>query len=112
MRIDFSQEAKRKIEELLGQNEETMLRLDYDTDDCGCGVNGVPIIRLVRNASIGDMKVDNDDFEVVVNEEQSIFFKENMKVELFKGAFRLKSDEGILNPMISSKQVCEKAGIG
>ncbi|SIS37005.1 iron-sulfur cluster biosynthesis family protein [Salimicrobium flavidum] len=111
MRIDFSEDAKTKIHDLLKRNNETMLRLAYDTDDCGCGVNGVPVIRLESGMSDKDMKVANDDFFVVINREQSLFFKENMKVELFKGAFRLKSDQGILNPMISPRQVCEKEGI-
>ncbi|SDX70645.1 MULTISPECIES: iron-sulfur cluster biosynthesis family protein [Salimicrobium] len=111
MHIQFTDEAGKLLDGLIEDSGRSVLRLEYDTDDCGCGVNGVPLMRLDDKTDPADMHVESDRYTVVMNREQSLFFRKNMTVEVFKGAFRLKSDEGILNPVISVKQVKEKAEV-
>ncbi|SDI96906.1 iron-sulfur cluster biosynthesis family protein [Salimicrobium halophilum] len=108
MRMEFTDEAKEKLQQLMKDSDASMLRLVYDTDDCGCGVNGIPLIRLETERQISDEDVESDVMPVVVNKEQSLFFEDSMKVEVYKGAFRFKGAGGILNPMISPRQVCER----
>ncbi|WP_347862806.1 iron-sulfur cluster biosynthesis family protein [Salimicrobium sp. PL1-032A] len=108
MHIEFTEEAKEKFRIILNESGTSMLRLAYDTEGCGCGVNGVPMIYVEDESKTSDVPVENDFVPVVVDSEQRLFLYESMKVEVVKGAFRFKGSGGILNPVISSRQVCER----
>ncbi|WP_186578290.1 iron-sulfur cluster biosynthesis family protein [Aquibacillus kalidii] len=99
MNLQVTSAATKKIQEL-NQSGARFLWLYYDTVDCGCGVNGLPTIRLVKETNHTFMKVENDPFEVIVHKQQATFFAEQMKLDFNGNSFRLSSPSGILNPII------------
>ncbi|WP_101844159.1 iron-sulfur cluster biosynthesis family protein [Halobacillus sp. Marseille-P3879] len=100
MRLTITNSAWQELEPLIDQEYHT-LRLYYDTEGLGCGVNGQPTIRLVNHMnSRSDKQVENDDLPVIIDQQQAVFFRKEMKLDLVRGTFRLSSPEGILNPVI------------
>ncbi|QAS54299.1 iron-sulfur cluster biosynthesis family protein [Halobacillus litoralis] len=110
MKLRITEEAKDQLEQIRDQ-ERPLIRLFYDTEGCGCGVNGLPTIRLEKKEYETDEKVDNGDYAVIIDQQQAIFFKKDMKLDCVKGSFRLSSPDGILNPIISIKDVKEGATV-
>lgn len=110
MKLQITGEAMHQLEKLKDP-ERPMIRLFYDTEGCGCGVNGLPTIRLDNERRDTDRNVDNDAYEVIIDHQQATFFKPEMKLDFKKGSFRLSSPDGILNPIISIKDVKEGATV-
>lgn len=51
MKLEITKQSLSKLHELNIDNRKYLLLL-YDRDDCGCGVNGVPTIRLTNEKKI------------------------------------------------------------
>ncbi|WP_077299583.1 iron-sulfur cluster biosynthesis family protein [Virgibacillus pantothenticus] len=81
------------------------LLLWYDTEGCGCGVNGMATIRFVKQRQPSYKRVFNPRILTFIEEQQEIFFSEKLTLDYEQGLFRLKSHEGILNPFISKQQL-------
>ncbi|MCA0982842.1 iron-sulfur cluster biosynthesis family protein [Halobacillus yeomjeoni] len=110
MKLRMTDKAKQQLEQMKDPNR-PMIRLFYDTEGCGCGVNGLPTIRLESERRATDEEVENEDYPVVIDHQQATFFKPDMKLDFVKNSFRLSSPDGILNPIISTKDVKEGATI-
>lgn len=110
MKLRITDEAKQQLEQIQ-DSDRPLLRLFYDTEGCGCGVNGLPTIRLEKEERSTDQRVENDDYTVIIDQQQAIFFKKDMKLDFLKGTFRLSSPDGILNPIIPTRDVKEGATV-
>ncbi|MGR9049462.1 iron-sulfur cluster biosynthesis family protein [Halobacillus faecis] len=110
MKLRITDEAKQQLEQIQDP-ERPIIRLFYDTEGCGCGVNGLPTIRLEKEERSTDRKVENDDYDVIIDDQQATFFKKDMKLDFMRGTFRLSSPDGILNPIIPIKDVKEGATV-
>ena len=108
MKLTMTENAKAQVQ-YMQDEQRPLLRLFYDTEGCGCGVNGLPTVRLEREQRETDQLVDNEDFTVVIDNQQAVFFRKEMKLDFKKGLFRLSSPEGVLNPIIPIKDVKEGA---
>ncbi|CDQ17849.1 Uncharacterized protein YqkB [Halobacillus karajensis] len=108
MELRITAEAKQQLEQIQDPGR-PLIRLFYDTEGCGCGVNGLPTIRLDKEELSTDRRVENDVYHVIIDSQQAIFFKKDMKLDFVKGTFRLSSPDGILNPIIPIKDVKEGA---
>lgn len=106
MKLTISSEAKEQLNQLNTENSRYLL-LWYDTDGCGCGVNGLPTIRFTNEKTSSDIEIENDMHSVLIHKQQTTFFADDMTLSLVNGVFRLSSPEGILNPFISQQSVCE-----
>lgn len=104
MHITFSAAAARE----LGRRHrpgETLFKLLYDTDGCGCAVNG--IARIVpgpfRSLEEGEALAAEDPYPVAYETRQEVFFEEELKLDYDASAqtFVLKSDSQFYNPHIS-----------
>ncbi|GGF08737.1 hypothetical protein GCM10010954_04040 [Halobacillus andaensis] len=105
MKLTITEAAWEQLNLLMDECH-TTLRLYYDTEGLGCGVNGQPTIRLVdTNKREADQEVENEHLPVIIDHQQAIFFRKEMKLDLVKGTFRLSSPEGILNPIIPTGTV-------
>ncbi|MBM7552383.1 iron-sulfur cluster biosynthesis family protein [Thalassobacillus pellis] len=107
MKLTITDSAKIQLESLRGE-EHPYLRLFYDTDDCGCGVNGVPTVRWTSHRTEWDKSIESTDYSVIVHKQQAIFFSEKLKLDAYGGALRLSSPEGILNPAISGREIVKE----
>ncbi|MCP3025781.1 iron-sulfur cluster biosynthesis family protein [Halobacillus sp. A5] len=104
MKLEITEAAWEQLEPIMDEGHQ-ILRLYYDTEGLGCGVNGQPTIRLVNHINETDQKVENEELPVIIDHQQKVFFRKEMKLDLIKGTFRLSSPEGILNPIIPTGTV-------
>ncbi|WP_163537712.1 iron-sulfur cluster biosynthesis family protein [Gracilibacillus sp. YIM 98692] len=104
MKLQITKEAISKLKELQPHSH-SILALKYDTDGCGCGVNGMPTIEFKMEQDKADKLVENDVFTVTVHYHQSVFFANKMRLDFNGQTFRLSSNEGVLNPFISINQL-------
>lgn len=106
MRLTVTPEAIEKLK----RNDMTSYRylvLWYDTEGCGCGVNGVPTIRYTNEKLANYLEVENEFYPTLIHQQQATFFAADMKLDFANGTFRLSSPEGILNPFISQQSIGE-----
>lgn len=106
MKLTITDEAVQQIH-ALQPKDQTYLRLESDTEGCGCGVNGVQILYFTNVKTEHDEEVENDHFSIIIDEQQKIFFHPTMTLEWNKSLFRLKSPNGMLNPSLSSSQILQ-----
>ncbi|PAV29563.1 hypothetical protein CIL05_11915 [Virgibacillus profundi] len=105
MHLTITPEAKVLLDRLNTDNNHYLV-LWYDTEGCGCGVNGIPTIRFTNEKDPLDIKVENEVYPILIHKQQATFFAEDMKLDVKGEMFRLSSPEGILNPFISAQSVC------
>lgn len=104
MKLKITDEALHQLQ-LLQPEDRPKLRMEYDSDGCGCGVNGMPSIYFTNQSTEYDIKVENEHYTIFLDEQQKVFFKPVMTLEWNKRLFRLKSPEGMLNPSLSSASI-------
>ncbi|MFC4022862.1 iron-sulfur cluster biosynthesis family protein [Oceanobacillus longus] len=106
MKLTITPEAEDQLKKL--QNDKnSYLLFWYDIADCGCGVNGIPTIRFTKNKKNSYAPVENEQFVTLIDEDQAVFFADEMNLSIHKGVFRLSSKEGILNPFIPSQNLLQ-----
>ena len=93
MMIQLTPEAERKLKEKIGI-EPGRVRLIYDTEGCGCAVNGIPGLRIISEPEQEDVSISaGDAVPFVMNHRQEVFFEDTMKLDVIPGlsSFRLDS---------------------
>lgn len=97
MHITFTDSAKQQLSYLYDGN--VLLSLVYDTEGCGCAVNGVPTLWLVSEAESTDSEAEAEPFKVIYSPKHEIFFEENLKIDydISKKSYILKSNNQIYN---------------
>jgi len=105
MRIDFTTRAAERLASELDTG--VKLKLIYDTEGCGCAVNGVPALHAVRAAEPGDMKADGGPFEVWYTPQQAVFFEERLTIDCREGktSYTLRSDNQIYTTSLRVQKV-------
>lgn len=95
--------TERAIEHLRRVQGNKHVKLIYDTDGCGCAVNGVPMLLLVDQLDEHDVEIETNDMPIWMEKHQLIFFDDQMTLDVVDGAgcFQLKSPNQILNPRMS-----------
>ncbi|WP_195570810.1 iron-sulfur cluster biosynthesis family protein [Paenibacillus sp. 1001270B_150601_E10] len=101
MQLILSEPVLQDLSERLAENG--MLKLVYDTDGCGCAVNGVPAIWLVDHPSADDQSItSNAPFQVLIHRNQDVFFEELMMLDRnASGYFRLASHQQIYSTHVA-----------
>lgn len=100
VKITITEQA---IEQLRRVRGNKYVKLIYDTDDCGCAVNGVPMLLLVDQVDEHDVAIETNDMPIWMEKHRLIFFDDEMTIDVVDGAgcFQLKSPNQILNPRMS-----------
>jgi len=82
---------------------EGYLKLKYDTDGCGCAVNGVVALWFVPELDDTDIAIETNDRTVYVEKSKIVFFDEQMKIDFSQSSncFQLKSPQQMLNSHMS-----------
>lgn len=101
MELVIMEEAARQLKTIMQRKQ--ILKLFYDTEGCGCGVSGIPMVKIADKPGEKDIKIDcsSHGISVYIHEKEKMFFDEAMTITFQNGVFRLKSPNEILNPMIS-----------
>jgi uncharacterized protein YqkB len=98
MHITYTDEAVEQINKQFsaGSGE---LKLVFDTEGCGCSVNGVPAIWMVNQAVERDLHASGAPFELLYDKKDEIFFEDKMILDYKIGSrsFVLKSSGQIYN---------------
>lgn len=102
MEIKITAAAVEKINEKTA-GREGFLKLKYDTDDCGCAVNGVIALWFVPEAESDEIAFETNDRTIYLEKSKMVFFDEQMKIDFSKttNCFQLKSPQQILNGHMS-----------
>ncbi|TCK07842.1 UNVERIFIED_ORG: uncharacterized protein YqkB [Anoxybacillus amylolyticus] len=110
--ITFTDAAKRALASIVAESGR-QLKLMFDTDGCGCLVDGVPALWLVDKADDDDLAVETNFVPVLVERSRLIFFDEAMTIDVKPGTtvFQLKSPGQTLNghmPLVEVKSGHER----
>jgi uncharacterized protein YqkB len=102
LEINITAEAAKKINERI-EGQEGYLKLKYDTDGCGCAVNGVVALWFVPDLDADDIAIETNDRTVYAEKSKMVFFDEQMKIDFSSSTncFQLKSPQQILNGYMS-----------
>ncbi|MEF3302947.1 iron-sulfur cluster biosynthesis family protein [Paenibacillus sp. GYB003] len=101
MYVQFTDEAADFIgSKFFGSTASGALKLAYDTDGCGCAVNGVAALWIVDRPEEGDRLARSNRFTVFYDPKQSIFFEDEVTVDRKPGqpSLVLKSRQQTYNP--------------
>ncbi|MEH7073931.1 iron-sulfur cluster biosynthesis family protein [Neobacillus drentensis] len=102
MEINITAAAAEKINQRI-DGRDGYLKLKYDTDGCGCAVNGVVALWFVPNLDSDDIAIETNDRTIYAEKSKTVFFDEQMKIDFSNTAncFQLKSPQQILNGHMS-----------
>lgn len=102
MQINITEMAEQKLAERTARKT-GFLKLVYDIDGCGCAVNGVPALWLVKELNGTEAEVEANQRSIYMEEDQQVFFAESMTLDFSEKAncFQLKSPGEYLNPRLS-----------
>ena len=102
MEITITETAIMKITQKIGE-QTGYLKLVYDTDDCGCAVNGVVALWFVPELEADDIKIETNDRPVYIPKAKEVFFDEKMTIDFSETSqiFQLKSPQQFLNGHMS-----------
>jgi uncharacterized protein YqkB len=107
--IIFTDKAIEKLKPILSHTNK-QLKLKYDTDGCGCAVNGVTTLWLVEQADKDDIVVETNFVPILLEKSRLIFYDETMTIDTVEsvGCFQLKSPSEIMNPRMSLVERSER----
>lgn len=100
--INITAAAAEKINERVN-GREGYLKLKYDTDGCGCAVNGVVALWFIPELETDDIAIETNERTIYAEKSKMVFFDEQMKIDFSKATncFQLKSPQQILNGHMS-----------
>ncbi|PYZ94292.1 heme biosynthesis protein HemY [Salipaludibacillus keqinensis] len=109
MNIQITNKAKDMLNELGLKSEKNILLLEYETDGCGCVVNGVSQLVELPEIELTDqdliIETTPAPFRVAIKKRVEWIYDNNLKIDFSDGAnmFQLKSLNEMLNPRMTFK---------
>ncbi|RFU62300.1 iron-sulfur cluster biosynthesis family protein [Peribacillus saganii] len=102
MKIEWTETAVKAIREKT-DGKSGLMKLKYDTDGCGCVVNGVTALWLVSTLDDDDERIETNNGPIYIEKSKAIFLDDEMKIDfvLEANSFQLKSPNQFLNPRMS-----------
>jgi uncharacterized protein YqkB len=97
MQITFTEAAIQHLEPVV--SKDALLKLVFDSNGCGCAVNGVPALWVVPEADPRDLHAEASPFELVYSPKHEVFFEDHMKIDYQpeNRSYLLKSNNQIYN---------------
>jgi len=102
MEITITDQAVLKIEEKI-KGKKGFLKLKYNTDGCGCAVNGVVELWFTPETEDNEIAIETNKWNLYIEKAKAVFYDEKMKIDFSNEAncFRLISPQQILNGRMS-----------
>lgn len=102
MEINITETALQKIIERTSESR-GYLKLKYDTDGCGCAVNGVAVLSMEQDLDEGEIAIKTNGIPIYIQKSKAVFFDDKMTIDFSKAVncFQLKSTSEILNGRMS-----------
>ncbi|WP_280768456.1 iron-sulfur cluster biosynthesis family protein [Salipaludibacillus daqingensis] len=107
MEIEITNSALQKIKESAINPNENVLLLQYETDDCGCVVNGVSKLVEIYEENLTDEEIvlttKPAPYRVAIQKRVEWVYDNDLKVDYSDSAnmLQLKSPNQMLNPRMS-----------
>ncbi|MCT8139719.1 iron-sulfur cluster biosynthesis family protein [Anaerobacillus sp. CMMVII] len=96
MEINFTSDASKYISELLKPDE--ILVLFYDTEGCGCAMNGVPVLNIEAGTMQNELvSIKTNEFRLFMFKKHTIFFDEQMRIHFENNRLKLSSNNQIFS---------------
>ncbi|MFD1179427.1 iron-sulfur cluster biosynthesis family protein [Paenibacillus puldeungensis] len=80
MKITLDAAAEKMISKVMA-GRPGMLRLVYDTENCGCGMSGVPTLHLVSKPGAYDIPIENSPYPFWIDQMQAVFFENELSLQ-------------------------------
>ncbi len=103
MNITFTTEAQLHINKQINENDR--LILFYDTEGCGCPVNGIPVLRVTSGTPEGLLPIETNHFSLLMLPKQQVFFDDDLKIDFIAGKLKLSSHNQIYATNLTIKRV-------
>jgi uncharacterized protein YqkB len=99
MQITFTEPALQQLEPYTNTVLDGILKLVYDTEGCGCAVNGIASLWLVAEPGPLDAEAESQPIRVLYNPRHEIFFEEHLIIDyqLKSKSYIIKSNSQIYN---------------
>lgn len=95
MNIQFTSEALQKLQPYI-DDKDTLMKLVYDADGCGCAVSGVPALWVLNKQQVKEevRNASHEPLQIVYEPRHEVFFEDRLKLDYHsdKRAFKLSSD--------------------
>ncbi len=102
MKITITDRAAEKILEFR-KGKQGLLKLKYDTEECGCVMCGVTNLWIVNQLEDDDYAVETNHDSIYVEKSKEVFLDDILTIDFHNGmnCFQLKSPNQYLNPRMS-----------
>lgn len=102
MEITITDRAQEKISAYQA-GKQGMLKLKYDTEECGCVMCGVTNLWLVNQLEDDDYAIETKHGRIYVEKSKEVFLDDVLMIDFHEAAncFQLKSPNQYLNPRMS-----------
>ncbi|MCE7794260.1 iron-sulfur cluster biosynthesis family protein [Salipaludibacillus sp. CUR1] len=107
MILEVTKRAQNKLEELGFKPNESVLLIIYETDGCGCAVNGVSRLQEVKPETLTEeekmVETESSPYRTAIQKRAEWAYDEKLKIDfsLSANTFQLKSPNEMLNPRMS-----------
>lgn len=93
MNIQITERAESFLRKQIG-NKSSPVRLVFDSEGCGCGVNGIPALWILSAPDVNDITIHSSTVPFVINRIHAVYFEENLYLDSEEGypSFRLSGD--------------------
>lgn len=103
MKIEITEAAVKQLEKATADAPDKKLRLEYDTEGCGCVVDGVAVLLLTDQPGESSEMVETNSMAVYLDRAKMVYLDEELRIDFSEtaNAFQLKSPSQMLNPRMS-----------
>lgn len=93
MHMQISERAERFLRAKIG-SKSSPVRLVFDGEGCGCGINGIPALWILSAQDEYDKEIHSNGIPFVINPAHAIYFEENLYLDSEENypSFRLSGD--------------------
>ena len=105
MEVLFTEAAYKYISGYLNI-EGALLILFYDTEGCGCAVNGVPVLLVTSKNNIETHEqIKTNGIPLYMYKKHTVFFDDELKVDFLNGKLKLSSKNQVFAHKMTIKKL-------
>lgn len=101
MEIVWEEQAIRSLKRLT-DGKQGYVKLIYDSEDCGCGDDGMSTLWFISEPEGNEIVVETNIGEMLVDKDKLVYMDDEMTIAWVEdfNSFRLKNKNGIINPFM------------
>ncbi|MCR8842859.1 iron-sulfur cluster biosynthesis family protein [Paenibacillus sp. SC116] len=84
MDLQFTEPALQAIKNR-GVDEHAVIKLAYDTEGCGCAVNGVPALWIMKEEDVSssdELISSNAPYRIIIHRQHAVFYEDYLTLDL------------------------------